>query len=92
MPQVLVKLYTTLRHRFGKTQLWVEASDADELVRRVVEAGGPEVAKVLLDADGVVRNEFLLNLDSDILDRKALKKVQLKEGNVLHIFPPISGG
>jgi len=37
-------------------------------------------------------NEFLLALDSEILDRNALDKVQLKEGNVLHIFPPISGG
>ncbi|HAH07679.1 MAG TPA: hypothetical protein DCM05_14345 [Elusimicrobia bacterium] len=92
MPQVLVKLYTTLRHRFNKSQLWIEARDADELVLRVVEAGGPGMAQVLLGEDGVVRNEFLLTLDSEILDRKALKKVQLKEGNVLHIFPPISGG
>jgi molybdopterin converting factor small subunit len=92
MPQVLVKLYTTLRLRLKKTQLWVEGRTADDLVRRVAEEGGPEVAKILFDKDGVVRNEFLLALDSEVLDRKALKNVQLKEGNVLHIFPPISGG
>ena len=92
MPKVLVKLYTTLRLRLKKTQLWVEGRTADDLVRRVAEEGGREVAKILFDKDGVVRNEFLLALDSEILDRKALKKVQLKEGNVLHIFPPISGG
>ena len=92
MPQVLVKLYTTLRLRLNKSQVWVEGRTAAELVKRVAELGGDEVAKVLFDDQGVVRNEFLLALDSEILDRNALDQVQLKEGNVLHIFPPISGG
>ncbi|MBI5209065.1 MAG: MoaD/ThiS family protein [Elusimicrobia bacterium] len=92
MAQVLVKLYTTLRLRLKKDQLWTEGKTAADCVRRVIEEGGPEVAKVLLDDDGVVRNEFILALDSEILDRRNLKKVKLKEGNVLHIFPPISGG
>jgi molybdopterin converting factor small subunit len=92
MPQVLVKLYTTLRMRLNKSQVWVEGKTASDLVQRVAELGGDEVAKILFDDKGVVRNEFLLALDSDILDRNALDKVQLKEGNVLHIFPPISGG
>ncbi|MBI5239475.1 MAG: MoaD/ThiS family protein [Elusimicrobia bacterium] len=92
MPQVLVKLYTTLRLRLGKSQVWVEGATAAELVRRVAELGGAETAKVIFDDKGIVRNEFLLALDSEILDRNALDKVQLKEGNVLHIFPPISGG
>ena len=92
MPQVLVKLYTTLRLRLNKSQVWVEGRTAAELVQRVAELGGGEVAKALFDEKGVVRNEFLLALDSEILDRNALDQVQLKEGNVLHIFPPISGG
>jgi molybdopterin converting factor small subunit len=92
MPQVLVKLYTTLRLRLKRNQVWAEGKTAAELVKRVAELGGDEAAKLLFDEKGVVRNEFLLALDSEILDRNALDKVQLKEGNVLHIFPPISGG
>ena len=46
----------------------------------------------MLDEQGVVRNEFLLTLDSEVLDRKSLGQVELKDDNVLHIFPPISGG
>lgn len=92
MPQVLVKLYTTLRARLGKSQVWVEGATAADLVRRVAELGGAQTGQILFDDKGVVRNEFLLALDSEILDRNALDKVQLKEGNVLHIFPPISGG
>ena len=92
MPQVLVKLYTTLRLRLKKNQVWVEGNTAFDLVKRVAELGGDEVAQALFDEKGAVRNEFLLALDSEILDRNALDKVQLKEGNVLHIFPPISGG
>ncbi len=92
MPQVLVKLYTTLRARLGKSQVWVEGATAADLVQRVAELGGAQTGQLLFDDKGVVRNEFLLALDSEILDRNALDKVQLKEGNVLHIFPPISGG
>ncbi len=92
MPKVLVKLYTTLRLRLGKSQIWVEGKTAADAVGRVAELGGAEVAQALFDVKGTVRNEFLLALDSEILDRNALDQVQLKEGNVLHIFPPISGG
>ena len=92
MPRVLVKLYTTLRARLGKSQVWVEGATAADLVQRVAELGGAQTGQLLFDDKGVVRNEFLLALDSEILDRNALDKVQLKEGNVLHIFPPISGG
>jgi molybdopterin converting factor small subunit len=92
MPQALVKLYTTLRARLGKPQVWVEGATAADLVKGVAALGGEETAKLLFDDNGVVRNEFLLALDSEILDRNALDKVPLKEGNVLHIFPPISGG
>ena len=92
MPQVLVKLYTTLRLRLQKNQVWVEGATAADAVGRVAALGGADVAKILFDEKGVVRNEFLLALDSEILDRNALEKVRLKEGSVLHIFPPISGG
>ena len=92
MPRVLVKLYTTLRLRLKRDQLWVEAGTAAEAVARVAAEGSEGTAQVLYEAPGVVRNEFVLALDSEILDRKALEQVSLREGNVLHIFPPISGG
>lgn len=92
MAQVLVKLYAVLRERLGRPQLWVEGQTAADAIAAVAQAGGPEAAKILYDGDGVVRNEFVLSLDSEILDRKALGQVPLKAGNVLHIFPPISGG
>ena len=92
MAQVLVKLYTTLKLRLGKPQLWVEAATAAEALGQVVREGGPEAARTLYDEKGAVRNEFVLALGADILDRNALDQVPLKEGSVLHIFPPISGG
>jgi len=92
MPQVLVKLYTTLRLRLNQPQIWVEAATAADAVGRVAQLGGPEVSRILYDEQGAVRNEFLLALGSEILDRNALDQVRLPEGGVLHIFPPISGG
>jgi len=92
LPRILVKLYTTLKIRLNNGQLWVDGKTAADAVRLVAQAGGPEAAKILTDEQGVVRNEFLLALDSEILDRNSLDQVELKDGNVLHIFPPISGG
>jgi molybdopterin converting factor small subunit len=92
MPKVLVKLYTTLRLRLGRNQVWLEGATAGELIRRVAELGGPEIAKILYDETGAVNNHFVLALDSEILDRNSVDRTALKEGNVLHIFPPISGG
>ena len=92
MPRVLVKLYTTLKMRLDKSQLWVEGKTAGDALRRVAETGGPEVERLLFDEMGVVKNHFLLALDSEILDRNSVDQVELKDGNVLHIFPPISGG
>jgi molybdopterin converting factor small subunit len=92
MPKILVKVYTTLKIRLNKSQLWVEADTAGEAVRRVAEAGGPEIEKLLFDDNGIVRNHFLLALDSEMLDRNAADQVRLKDDNVLHIFPPVSGG
>ena len=92
MAQVLVKLYTTLRQRLDKEQVWVEGTTAAEAVRRVAEQGGAELLPVLFDEEGVVRNHFVIALDSEVLDRKTLDAVKLAEGSVLHIFPPISGG
>ena len=92
MPKVLVKLYTTLKLRLGQSQVWIEGATAQDLVRGVAELGGPEVSKILFDETGAVNNHFVLALDSEILDRNSVDQVTLKEGNVLHIFPPISGG
>ena len=92
MAQILVKLYTTLRQRLNKDQVWVEGETAAEAIRRVAEQGGADLAGMLFDEEGVVRNHFLIALDSEILDRKTLGAVKLAPGSVLHIFPPISGG
>ena len=90
--QVLVKLYTTLKDRLKKPQMWIEARTAADVVRTIAQEGGPEVAALLVDEQGFPKNHFILTLDSEILDRAALDKTELKENSVLHIFPPISGG
>jgi len=92
MPRVLVKLYTTLKLRLGQSQVWIEGDTAGDLLKGLAKLGGPKVAELLFDETGAVNNHFVLALDSDILDRNALDQAALKEGNVLHIFPPISGG
>ncbi|MBI5242213.1 MAG: MoaD/ThiS family protein [Elusimicrobia bacterium] len=91
-PKILVKLYTTLKLRLNKSQLWVEGKTAGDALRGVAQAAGPETMELILDEEGLLRNEFLLTLDSEVLDRRSLDQIELKDGSVLHIFPPISGG
>ncbi|MDD5656463.1 MAG: hypothetical protein PHF00_04315, partial [Elusimicrobia bacterium] len=83
MAKVLVKLYSALRQRLGRPQLWVEAETAEQALAAVAKAGGPEAKRLLYDEAVAVRNEFVLSLDSEILDRATLASARLKPGGVL---------
>ncbi|MBI4656144.1 MAG: MoaD/ThiS family protein [Elusimicrobia bacterium] len=92
MPKVTVMIYTTLRARLGISKTDIHGSTVAEIINKLKEIKKPEVERALLDENGKVRNYFVLTLNSEILDNKKISDRQVKEGDVLHIFPPISGG
>jgi len=91
MANTTVRIYTTLKDRFNASRLTIDAGNVGELLSRLTE-NRPDVRTVLFDEDGLVKNCFVLTLNSEILDHKQVNETTLKEGDVLHIFPPVSGG
>ena len=90
--KVLVKLYTTLKDRLNLPKMWLEGSNVGEILEALKKAKQPDVEQVLLDEEGIVKNHFVLTLNSQILDHKKVGDAEVRDGDVLHIFPPISGG
>jgi molybdopterin converting factor small subunit len=90
MPKVTVRLYTTLKDKLGTSRLQLEGENIDEILGDL--RGKLKAAESVLFEKGVVRHHFTLALNSEILDPKRLEGVKVKEGDILHIFPPIAGG
>lgn len=92
MSKILVKLYTTLKDRLNTPKIWLEGDNVAGVLEALKEAKKPDVENILFDEQGIVKNHFVLTLNSVILDHKKVKEAVIKEGDILHIFPPVSGG
>ncbi|MCX5786778.1 MAG: MoaD/ThiS family protein [Elusimicrobia bacterium] len=92
MAKALVMIYTTLRKRLGISRAEFEGENIGELIEKLCALKEPEVRKLILDGDGRVKNYFVLTLNSEILDNGKAAGVKVKDGDILHVFPPVSGG
>ncbi len=92
MSKVTVMIYTTLRKRLGISKLELEGRTARDILDRLCDYKKPDVAGLLHDADGNIRQHFVLTLNSEILDNRKTAAAMVKDGDILHIFPPVSGG
>jgi len=92
MPEITVMLYTTLRLRLGVSRLTLKGATVRDIIDRLCEYKAPETAKLILDGEGNIRQHFVLTLNSEILDNKKTARVSVKDGDLLHVFPPVSGG
>jgi len=92
MPRILVKLYTTLKDRLDPPPAALEGEDVSQVLGALIELKKPDIGRILLDENGLVKNHFVLTLNSEILDHRKLGQAKVREGDILHIFPPVSGG
>ncbi len=92
MAKVTVMVYTTLRKRLGVSKLELAGGTVREILDRLCGYKKPEVENLIHDAEGNVRQHFVLTLNSEILDNKKTAAVKVKDGDILHVFPPVSGG
>lgn len=92
MAKIIVMVYTTLRERLGVSKAELEGRTVHELLLKLAVSGKTDVSKILFEADGAVRNHFVLTLNSEIVDNRKTKKAKVRAGDILHVFPPISGG
>ncbi len=91
MPKVTVAVYTTLRDRLGFSRKDFEGKNLQDIINAVCSLK-KEIPGILLEENGRVKNHFVLTLNSQIIDTASLKKTKVKDGDVFHIFPPVSGG
>jgi len=92
MAKALVMVYTTLRKKLGFSRISLKGDTVGELIERLCEMKAPDARKIIFDGGGRVKNHFVLTLNSEILDNGRALGVKIKDGDILHIFPPISGG
>lgn len=85
-------VYTTLRSRLGFSSVELEGGTVRELLLKLAASGAADASGLLFEPDGAVRNHFVLTLNSEILDNRKTGKVKVKAGDILHVFPPVSGG
>ena len=84
MPRVTLKLYATLRKKAGRDEFTCDASNVRDAMAAVKAEFGPEIEKHFRTC-----NVFLNSNNVTMLQGPLTK---LREGDTLHIFPPMGGG
>ena len=92
MARLTVKLYGALKEGAGTARLEVEGGGIPEVLKRLSETGGDALRTALFDERGTVKGGYQLLLGTAYLDPKKLDQVAIRDGDTLHVMPPIAGG
>ncbi|MBU4310448.1 MoaD family protein [bacterium] len=92
MARITVRFYTTLKEKVGKGKVELEAKNVADALEELREQFGTKFTDQLYEPSGKIKDYYILLLSGRSVDRKEIKKTTLKEGDILHIFPPIAGG
>lgn len=94
MALVTVRFYSLWRSYLGTDSTTLQADDIQNALGQVEEKFGPRLRENLeiagVHLDGKIQDYSLILLNGITL--RNLKGTALKEGDVLHIFPPSIGG
>jgi MoaD family protein len=88
---VKVRLFHELRAAAGSGEITVTASNVGELLRTLVERYGESAKTVLFDSVGNVR-QYAFVYVNNTLQKPLDMSVPLKDGDVVLVIPPVSGG
>ena len=86
-----VRLFHELRTAAGGGEITLTANNLGELLRTVAERYGGITRNVLFDAEGRVR-EYAFVYINNVLQKPLDMSVPLKDGDVILVIPPVSGG
>ncbi|MBE9515093.1 MAG: MoaD/ThiS family protein [Chloroflexi bacterium] len=94
MASVIVRFYSLWRHHLGTDSLALQADNIDEALSQLEGRFGCQLREKLetdgIRLDGKIRDYSLILLNGT--NMRNLKSTDLKEGDVLHVFPPAMGG
>jgi len=100
MPSVKVMLFATLRKKYGKRELTVSCNGTVRgLIESLSKTLGEEFFNDIYDKEhDKVRSNLIFTINGrNIKDLKGSTEldggnIELKEGDVIAIFPPLAGG
>jgi len=91
---ITVRFYSLWRSYLGIDSATLEADQVDDALTQLETRFGPPLRQKLeaagIHLDGKIQDYSLILLNGTTL--RNLKSTDLKEGDVLHIFPPSIGG
>lgn len=90
--KVTVRFYTILREKVGIDRVELEADNLYEVIQKLKQKFKEPFTSTLCDTKGNVKDYFIFLIDGRTVDRDKFKKTKLKDGQEIHIFPPIAGG
>ena len=91
MASVKVRLFHELRTAAGGGEVTLAANTLGELLRTLADRYGEMARNVLLDREGRVRQYAFVYINNT-LQKPLDMSVQLKDGDVILVIPPVSGG
>jgi len=89
--RVKVRLFHELRTAAGGGEITVNADNVRELLRVLGERYGKTPRNVLFDGEGHLR-EYAFVYINNVLQKPVDMSVPLKDGDVILVIPPVSGG
>ena len=92
MPEVIVKLYTSLREIAGEKETRVNAETIKETLNILSKKYGNNFKNHLLDDDGNLKPFFHIMVNGRKIGLLNGVETKLKNGDVVDIFPPVGGG
>lgn len=91
MASVKVRLFHQLRTAEGKGEVTITASTVGELLRTLVERYSESARNVLFDAKGNFRDYAFVYINNT-LQKPVDMSAPLKDGDIILVIPPVSGG
>ncbi len=95
MAKVKLKLFATLREKYGRKEIEVECDGS--ILGAILEASkllGEEFYWEVFDKEGKFREDRIINVNGrnvkDLI--KKGEEIRLKTGDRISIFPPLAGG
>jgi len=91
--RVKVRLYTALRAIAGEDEVQVEGFDVQDILSTLVKKYGAEFKDSLFDPqDNIDLRFYRIFVNKDVLTPETGLSRQLKDGDLIQIFPPVVGG
>ena len=93
MAKVTVRLNSALRAIAGENETQLEADNVGQALNALVRKYGTEFKESLFDQRNQIDLKFYrIFLNKDVLTPENGLAKQLRDGDVLQIFPPVVGG